>query len=246
MEINLSAKELLEKVYSRKVKSLNIVHNGKEETYKVTLDGMGQLKTSHGEFWIYYFLIDDEWADYYCLVKCEELDEDFFPIFKNKKYLAIRTDSGCKTGHVFGDLTCDCGGQLSMAMKTINENKEGMIVHIPNQDGRGRGIRFKLATLMLQNFKGMDTIQSANFVNENYKLNKNIDIRTYAGIPLILKFFNIKGIDIGIATSNPSKRDIFKENGYNIIKTLSSCVEPTELTKHHLSAKREYFDALNR
>lgn len=123
-------------------------------------------------------------------------------------------------------------------MQTIEQVGEGIIVNIPRQDGRGMGVSFKLATLWLQEHLRVNTIQSAGLLAPD----GTIDIRTYAGVIGVLKFFGIpESCVINLATNNPDKITIFNENGYQV-DNLPIVIEPTEHTAHHLEAKEVHLN----
>ncbi len=218
-------------------KRIPVTENDTIRYYSVERRGVGPLNTKYGKFWEFEFAIDDNWQTYTALVKAEIEEGDFKPEFKNKDELVLRIDSGCKTGQLFGDLTCECADQLNLAMRTVAEKGEGMIINIPTQDGRGMGISFKLATLWLQDELGVNTVESATMLAPNGV----IDVRTYSGIIGILKFFDIpESTVIDLASNNPKKASIFPENGYNLGCLVPVVIEPTDYTEKHLKAKQEY------
>jgi len=215
----------------------DVIEGGAMNCYAVERRGIGVLKTKHGKFWQYDFVIDDQWQKYSVIVKAG-LDQDrLMPVFKQTEHLVLRIDSGCETGQIFGDLTCECHEQLHLALKTIEEVGEGMIINIPRQDGRGMGLSFKLATLWLQDVLGVNTVESATLL----ALDGVIDIRTYSGVIAILKFFGIsKACRISLATNNPKKAGVFAENGYTVVGYTPIVIEPNEHTEIHLKAKQEH------
>lgn len=213
-----------------------VQENGLGRYFMVELKGVGKITTPYGKFWEYDFRIDDEWRKYSVILKGEIDEETFLPIFKNDKELVLRTDSGCETGQVFNDMTCECGDQLDLAMKTIAEVGEGMIIHIPRQDGRGMGLPFKLATLWLQDEFKINTVEAACLLAPGGV----IDVRTYTGVICILKFFQVSTeCHIKLATNNPKKAEVFQENGYIIPDYVPVIIEPNENTRRHLTAKQD-------
>ncbi len=218
-------------------KRINVIENGTMRYYAVERRGIGILKTEYGKFWQYNFAIDDQWKNYSVIVKAE-LDKDvLIPVFKNKDKLVLRTDSGCETGQVFGDLTCECHDQLHLALKTLEKIGEGMLINIPHQDGRGMGLTFKLATLWIQDVLGVNTVESATLLAPGGV----IDIRTYSGVICILKFFDIpKTCRINLATNNPDKAKVFAENGYTVADYIPIVIKPNEHTEVHLQAKQDH------
>lgn len=229
--------ELLKRSMEPFSKRFSVNENGITRYYAVERRSIGILKTEHGKFWQYNFAIDDQWEKYSIIVKAG-LDKNLLvPVFKNKDRLVLRTDSGCETGQVFGDLTCECHGQLHLALKTLEEVGEGMLINIPRQDGRGMGLTFKLATLWIQDVLGVNTVESASLLAPGGV----IDIRTYSGVICILKFFGIPTTcRINLATNNPKKADVFAENGYMVADYIPVVIEPNEHTKAHLKAKQEH------
>ena len=224
-------------------KRIAVIENGTNRFYLVERRGIGILKTAYGNFWQFSFAIDDQWNRYSVLVKAELDLETLNPVFSQKNQLVLRTDSGCETGQLFGDLTCDCGEQLMLAMQTIAEIGEGMIISIPGQDGRGMGLTFKLATLWIQDVLKVHTVESAGLLASDGV----IDIRTYSGVICVLKFFEVlPSCVISLVTNNPDKLRVFDENNYTIAKDLIPIViESTRYTAHHLRAKEKYLGHKN-
>lgn len=234
VDIFLSLLKLSMKPFS---KSIRVTENGATRYYVVERVGVGPLETEHGKFWQYSFCINDKWQEYSIVVKADIDPESFIPEFKNPNLLFLRIDSGCETGQLFGDLTCECGDQLSLAMKTLNEVGEGLIINIPRQDGRGMGLPFKLGTLWAQDVLKMNTVESAMLLSEGGV----IDTRTYSGVVCILKFFGITNKSkIDLATNNPKKAGVFVENGYIVGGYTPIVIEPNKHTEVHLRAKEEH------
>jgi len=141
----LSVIEMVRKGMEPLLKRISVIEDGEPRYYSVERRGVGVLNTKYGKFWEFEFAIDDDWKNYSVIVKADINKETLTPSFKDMSNLVLRIDSGCKTGQVFGDMTCECNEQLDLAMKTLNDKGEGMIINIPAQDGRGMGISFKLS-----------------------------------------------------------------------------------------------------
>lgn len=215
-------------------KKVDVYEDGKLHKITIKREGVGIIKPEQGVFAQYLFRASDKWQKYSVLINAP-LDENLNPIFSNTEKLTLRVDSGCETGQLFGDRTCDCKEQLHSTMKEVQERGEGMIVHIPRQDGRGQGLAFKLATLLLQHESGVDTVVAAESLTHG-----DIDVRSYRGVIAILKFLNISpSTKISLATNNPKKMKIFGENGYQLDQIIPVVIPPTELTEQHLRAKQE-------
>lgn len=216
---------------------VSVTENGVMRYYLIERRGLGILETEYGKFWEYSFVIDDCWEKYSVIVKADLDEERLVLIFKKKDEILLRTDSGCETSQVFGDLTCDCREQLHFALKTIQEAGEGLVINIPRQDGRGMGLTFKLATLWMQDVLKVNTVESATLLAPG----GIIDIRTYSGIVGILKFFGItENCKVNLATNNPDKAGVFAENGYTVVDYTPIVIKPNKHTKIHLKAKQKY------
>lgn len=215
-----------------------VFENGQPRLYLVERHGAGPIVTAYGTFWMFVFSIDDQWEKYSVIVRAGFDEATLRPVFRNPAKLLLRIDSGCETGQVFGDLTCECADQLKLSMEAIHRAGEGIIVHIPFQDGRGMGLPFKLATLWLQDALGLNTVESASIVAPDGV----IDLRTYSGVIAILRYLGVpQSCEITLATNNPAKLNAFRENGFRLSDKLTPLIaEASERTHANLVAKREF------
>jgi 3,4-dihydroxy 2-butanone 4-phosphate synthase/GTP cyclohydrolase II len=140
----------------------------------------------------------------------------------------IRMHSECLTGDVFGSARCDCGQQLTAAMRQIAEAGKGAIVYL-KQEGRGIGLHNKIRAYELQD-RGADTVEA------NKALGFKPDLRDYGiGAQILLDL----GLNrIRLLTNNPRK--IVGLEGYNLEITgrESLNVNPGEHNKNYLDTKR--------
>lgn len=196
--------------------------------------GVGPVATEFGLFWSYDFLVSDQWRNYVVLVRADSLDREFRPVFKLSRALFVRPDSGCATGQVYLDNTCDCREQLHLALKLIRDEGEGVLISIPAQDGRGMGLGRKLGTLWLQRTLGLHTVDAGLLLADDGV----IDIRTYGGAVAVLKSLGVaEGAGLVLAANNPKKLAAFAENGFRV-ESRAVSVPPTEHTQRHLEAKK--------
>ncbi|MCL5257017.1 MAG: bifunctional 3,4-dihydroxy-2-butanone-4-phosphate synthase/GTP cyclohydrolase II [Chloroflexi bacterium] len=142
----------------------------------------------------------------------------------------VRVHSECLTGDVFGSLRCDCGAQLDLAMKMIQEEGRGVVLYM-RQEGRGIGLHNKLRAYELQD-QGLDTVEA------NVKLGFAPDLRDYGIGAQILVDLGLK--NIRIMTNNPRKV-VGLEAGYglNIVERVPLVVPPTEHSMRYLETKRD-------
>lgn len=214
-----------------------VVERGDAMPLDIVRVGVGPLLTDHGPLYEFAFRISDLWADYTVIAKCAALDLDLQPVFDSSEVL-LRVDSGCGTGQVFHERTCDCAEQLDLAVSLIAANGGGLIVHIPRQDGRGLGLGFKLATLALQAELGVDTVEASSLLDPE---GITRDARTYGGVVGILRFFGMSSdAPIRLLSNNPRKLSVFGENGFTNVGLRKITIPPTDYTRKHLLAKQQH------
>ena len=136
--------------------------------------------------------------------------------WSSKDEVLVRVHSSCITGDILASLKCDCGSQLKVAMKMINESKRGLLIYM-NQEGRGIGLLNKLKAYKLQE-DGYDTVEA------NEKLVFNMDSRDYGVGAQILR--DLHANKIILLTNNPKKRIGLIGYGIEIIKNVSIEIEP--------------------
>jgi GTP cyclohydrolase II len=233
--------ETAKRSMSPKLKTYAVNESGLRTTLRVTRIGVGPLETAHGLFHHFVFDISDVWKRYSVLLH-GPVDTSFRPMFTQEAPLTIRVDSGCETGQLFGDRTCECRDQLEKAMAQISNSGQGLIINIPRQDGRGMGLPFKLATLHLQRALGVNTVESGGLLEPD----ASRDVRTYAGVVGILLFLDIpRSTHLELASNNPLKKTVFEENGFTNVRAVGCVIEPTEFTRAHLLAKQEELGHVN-
>lgn len=179
-----------------------------------------KLPSAYGDFRLHYFA-DGNLA----LIKGDLTGEE--PVM-------VRVHSECFTGDVLGSLRCDCGPQLHMAMRRIEENGRGVILYL-RQEGRGIGLRNKLKAYRLQE-EGYDTVEA------NEHLGFAPDERDYAAAAQMLKTLGVKKIDL--LTNNPDKIDQLRLDGITINRRLALEIQPNEHDHQYLVTKKHKFHHL--
>ena len=111
------------------------------------------------------------------------------------KPVPVRLHSACLTGDVFGSSRCDCGDQLRLATKRLNEEGGGVILYL-EQEGRGLGLANKMRAYALQD-AGLDTVDA------NTTLGFDDDEREYGIAARMLQ--KLGCTSIYLMTNNPGE-----------------------------------------
>ena len=141
----------------------------------------------------------------------------------------VRIHSKCLTGDVFGSSRCDCGWQLTMAMRMIAEAGRGAVVYL-DQEGRGIGLLNKLKAYELQD-AGHDTVEA------NERLGFLPDLRNYGIGAQILLDLGVKSIRI--LTNNPMKLVGIDGYGITIVERVPIIPPRTDDNAGYLDVKRD-------
>ncbi len=179
-----------------------------------------RLPTETGEFRIvgYRSLVSAE--EFVALVK-GELHAD--------KPSLVRIHSQCMTSDVFGSLKCDCGRQLTAAMKLIESEGHGVIVY-QQQEGRGIGIVNKIRAYALQD-EGADTIEA------NERLGFEADLRSYEQCAEILLDLGLRSVRV--MSDNPAKIQALRHAGLEVVERVRLEIEPHDFFADYLRTKKE-------
>ena len=178
------------------------------------------LPTKYGDFKLKAFKQTTTGEEHLALVKGQwEKDES----------VLVRVHSSCFTGDILGSLRCDCGDQLSSAMKMIDKAGKGVVLYV-NQEGRGIGLLNKLKAYKLQE-NGYDTLDA------NLKLGFKGDARDYGVGAQILRAVGIQKMKL--LTNNPKKRTGLTGYGLEITETVDIEIECNIHNEKYLETKKE-------
>ena len=176
-----------------------------------------RLPTRYGDFRIIAFDNELDFREHVAIVK-EPYGE--VPL--------VRVHSKCLTGDTLASLKCDCGSQLSNALRMIAQ--EGGILLYMDQEGRGIGLKEKIKAYELQD-RGLDTVEA------NEALGHKADERTYEAAFQMLRALGISRIRL--ITNNPVKAKALEEFGIEVVETIPAPGEVTEHNRPYLRVKAE-------
>lgn len=177
------------------------------------------LPTEHGDFIAYAYINLLNGEHHVALVKGDIGDGDS---------VLVRVHSECLTGDAFGSLRCDCGEQLSQAMRAVEAEGRGIVLYM-RQEGRGIGLVNKLRAYELQD-EGLDTLDA------NLALGFQGDEREYYIGAQILEDLGVK--TLRLLTNNPDKVYQLEDFGMEIVERVPILADPTEYDRAYLETKK--------
>lgn len=175
------------------------------------------LPTKYGDFKILGYKADSG-EEYIVLAKGDVAGDD----------VLVRVHSACLTGDVFHSRRCDCGNQLEMSIREIDEEKRGVIVYIASHEGRGIGILNKVKAYHLQD-DGLDTVDA------NTALGFEADLRDYSQVVEILKDLNVSSVRL--LTNNPAKVKGFDGSGIKVTR-IPIVIPKDKITESYMETKK--------
>ena len=202
----------LDETFERKITKIDIIARAK----------LPIKKTNDAEILVFKF--NNEPKDYFCIL--------IGKVNKNNSsnlIPTVRIHSQCVTGDIFNSLKCDCGEQLNKSIDLMVKNGEGLIIYLP-QEGRDIGLTNKIRAYKLQE-DGLDTVDA------NLTLGFRDDERSYDVAVAILNKLNFKKINL--ITNNPNKVNKLKADGLKILNVIKLNIEPNEINKNYMNAKKK-------
>ncbi len=179
---------------------------------------MAKLPTEYGDFNIYVYTFGDE--EHVAMVKGD---------ISTGTDVLTRVHSACLTGDIFHSARCDCGPQLTLALKRIAAEGRGIVLYL-NQEGRGIGLANKIRAYELQD-EGYDTVEA------NERLGFPADARDYRVGVEILGDLGVRSIRL--LSNNPLKLSGVTGADLVITARVPIEVEASDTTRRYLQTKKE-------
>ena len=179
-----------------------------------------RLPTAHGTFTAVAFHETLTGKHHVALVKGDVDGEE---------NILVRVHSECLTGDVFHSNLCDCGEQLELALRQIQQEGKGVVLYLA-QEGRGIGLLNKLKAYELQE-QGLDTVEA------NLRLGFSADAREYGIGSQILADLGLT--TIRVLTNNPKKISGISGFGLTVVEQVPIEVPPNDENRRYLEAKRD-------
>ena len=179
-----------------------------------------RLPTPFGEFRVIGYQNDVDRAEHVALV---------FGDPAGHENVLVRMHSKCLTGDVFGSARCDCGWQLTSALRLVAAEGRGVVVYL-DQEGRGIGLLNKLKAYELQD-AGADTVEA------NQRLGFQPDLRNYGIGAQILMDLGLT--TIRVLTNNPMKLVGIEGYGLTIVERVPIVPPRSDENSGYLDVKRD-------
>ena len=187
---------------------------------KIQLVTEANLPTEFGLFKIVGFEFPDSKKEHVALVMGDISDSENEPVL-------ARIHSECLTGDALHSLKCDCGFQLSTALRQISEAGRGILIY-HREEGRGIGLINKIRAYSLQD-KGMDTIEA------NLALGFAADERNFTVCADMFELLGVK--KVRLLTNNPNKIETMKKAGINVVERVPLNVGENRYNTEYLDTK---------
>ena len=228
-------RELARRVLIPKGRRIRVrVPKEEDRVLEVIRRGTGPIRRQDGRhLWMQHFYVTDD-GNYFAVMNVD-LGPGLDPLWDPNRPVALRLDSGCVPGGLFGDVACDCARQVERALDYIaGDGRQGVLLHIPGHDGRGHGTPAHLSTLLSQQGLECDTVEAARLI-----LPKGVplDCREYDGAIGVLHYLGVlPGFRIESLSNNPAKRSSLEAAGFTVDRK-PLVIPPTPFTARHYAAK---------
>lgn len=209
------------KKHNLKIASVEaLIEYRKRHDKLVSIAAETKLPTKYGDFRIIIFKNEVDHKEHLMIVKGD---------VRGKSDVLMRIHSECLTGDVFGSHRCDCGEQLENALRSIEEQGEGIVIYM-RQEGRGIGLTNKIKAYTLQD-QGYDTVEA------NVKLGFPPDMREYSLAAQMLRELDVKSVKL--LTNNPEKKEDLERWGITVSKRVPIVIKANSINAKYLNTKKE-------
>jgi GTP cyclohydrolase II len=164
----------------------------------VTIGDPISLPTRYGELSFRYIAVDQ--------IEGVLVNSDLTP----PSPIPVRIQSSCLFSESLSTIDCDCSNQLQSSLNLI-ATTGGYVLYL-YEEGRGAGLRTKFEAIRLQQTTGADT--AAAFASlgmkpepRNFSVAAQVLVQVLGDSPILL------------LTNNPSKIELLKKAGVNIVAT---------------------------
>ncbi|MEU7531881.1 GTP cyclohydrolase II [Saccharothrix sp. NPDC042600] len=148
-----------------------------------------------------------------------------------REHVLVRVHSECMTGDIFGAMRCECGDQLDAALDNIVREGNGVLVYLRGHEGRGIGLVEKVRTHVLQDERGLDTLDSAT------ALGLPVDVRDYTPAARVLRHLRVQSVRL--MSNNPDKIKALEHHGIRVTARVPLLAPPNPHNIGYLAAKRD-------
>ncbi|GGU47740.1 GTP cyclohydrolase II [Streptomyces lavendofoliae] len=181
-----------------------------------------RLSTEFGDFLAAGYLDHDGGEEQIALIHGDVAGED----------VLTRLHSECLTGDAFGSRHCECGEQLSAALRAVVGEGRGVVLYLRGHEGRGIGLLAKLRAMRLQ-AEGLDTVEA------NLALGLPDDARDYRGAAGMLRDLGVRSVRL--MSNNPRKQEALGRYGIPVSERVPLLIPPRAENLFYQVTKRERF-----
>lgn len=172
----------------------------------------------------------------------KENDDEALCIYKGNpdefanEDVIVRIHSGCITSEVFGMDNCDCKWQLDKAIEILASSPVGLIVYLPNHEGKGNGLFNKIRSFELRN--------TGLLSEDAYEvLGLPSDARKFDFAVQILKDFGVRSVKL--ITNSPAKIKACEQGGVVVSERIPVVIDkPNKFVRQLLEDKKLHFNHL--
>ncbi len=147
--------------------------------------------------------------------------------------LLVRVQSPCLFGESFGVNSCDCGAQLTEALRLGSQQTNFLLIYLSNQEGRGLGMFQKIKLIETEANRKVGMIEAFGI------LGLPLELREYRAAAEVIRDLN--GYHpVRLMTNNPKKVSGLSSDGIAISERVPLLINPpNEACRAYLSAKRD-------